>query len=134
GVGMPKDFARAARHLAVAARLGDAGSTFVLGQLHLKGLGVARDVEHGRALIEAAARSGHYQAMLTLAALLTGGEDVPRDEREAYKWITIVLNRAPQGDVFYTASGVETQLRARLSSRQIEAAQAEASRFVAVPL
>jgi TPR repeat protein len=135
GNGMEKDYAKAARHLEIAVRQGDQSSAFVLGQLHLKGLGVAKNTEEGMRLISQSANAGNYQAMVTLASVLANGsDDVDQDSRQAYKWITIVLNRAPQGDLFYSASGIETALRSRLSSRQIEAAQAEASRFVVTPM
>lgn len=135
GSGMAKDYAKAARHLAAATSQGDAASAFVLGQLYVKGLGVEQNTEYGLGLISDAANAGNYLAMINLANLLANGESgVSRDSAEAYKWITIVLNRAPQGDLFYSASGMETQLRFRLSDRQIEAAQAAASRFVATPM
>lgn len=135
GSGMARDYNRAVRHLRVATQQGDASSAFILGQLHTKGLGVEKNPVEGVRLITEAANTGNYQAMLALAGLFASGEDdVRQDEAMAYKWITIVLNRGPQGDLFYSASGFETQLRSRLSNRQIEAAQNEASRFVATPM
>ena len=134
GKAMTQNYAKAARHFEVAMRQGSESATFVLGQLHIKGLGMAKDNETGLRLITQSANAGNYQAMTMLASLLANGEDAPQDSQQAYKWITIVLNRAPQGDLFYGASGIETQLRSRLSNRQIEAAQAEASRFVVTPL
>jgi TPR repeat protein len=135
GNGMPKDHERAVKHLSAATRQGDAGSAFVLGQLYVKGLGVEANAEQGLQLITAAANAGNFQAMVNLAMLYANGQDgVTQDSALAYKWITIVLNRVQQGELFYAASGMEVQLRARMSNRQIEAAQAEASRFVVAPL
>lgn len=130
-----KDYAKAARHLTAATSRGDAAAAFVLEQLYLKVFGVGLDAEQGVRLITEAANAGNYQAMISLAGLLANGESgISQDSAQAYKWVTIVLNRAPQGDLFYSATGMETQLRQRLSNRQIEAAQAEASRFVTTPM
>jgi TPR repeat protein len=135
GKGMTKDYERAALHLADATRQGDISAAFILAQLYLKEYGVDADAEKGLHLIVRSASAGIYQAMVTLAATLANASDgVDRDLPQAFKWITIVLNRAPQGDLFYAASGIETQIRPRLSNRQIEAAQAEASRFVPMPM
>lgn len=135
GKGMAQDYAKAARHLGDATRQGEQNAAFVLGQLYLKGLGVKHDPARGLQLIIQSDNAGNYQAMLTLSVTLANGSDgVDQDIEQAYKWVTIVLNRAPQGDVFYNASGVETQIRPRLSNRQIAAAQAEASRFVVTPM
>ena len=135
GEGVAKDPAVAAGHCSIAARAGDDAAAFMLAQLHGRGHGVPPNVEESVRLLRLASMAGNFNAMAMLAnTLATGGGGVERDDDEAYKWLTIVLNRAPQGDLFYSAAAVELQLRQRLSARRIERAQAEASGFVAQPM
>lgn len=135
GEGVPKDPAVAAGHFSVATKAGDDGAAFMLAQLHGRGLGVALDAKESLRLLRLAATAGNFNAMAMLAnTLANGGDGVERDDEEAYKWLTIVLNRVPQGDLFFSAAAMELQLRQRLSAQRIERAQVEASRFVAQPM
>ncbi len=128
--GLPRDWATVADCLARAAALGDVPSHFYLGQMFLRGDGVAKDEVRGVQLIQVAADAGDYPAMMMLASLYRSGEAGLRsDEEAALKWLTIVLNRAPQGDAYFQASLAAQELRNRLSSAAIARAQEEAARW-----
>ena len=58
-------------------------AAFVLGQLYIKGLGMAKDSDVGLRLISQSANAGNYQAMTTLASLLANGQEVPQDSQQA---------------------------------------------------
>jgi hypothetical protein len=110
--------------------LGDAPSHLYLGQMYLRGEGVGKDEKEGVRLIRLAADAGEFDAMMVLANLYIGGEaGLPDDAEAAFKWLTVVLNRAPQGDMYFRASQAADRLRNSLSNAAIARAQEEAGRW-----
>ena len=58
-----------------------------LAELHLVGLGVAKDPARAAALLQDAAESGWGQAAVKLAELFRKGEGVPRDLSQTRRWL-----------------------------------------------
>ncbi|MDJ0943526.1 MAG: tetratricopeptide repeat protein [Kiloniellales bacterium] len=58
-----------------------------LAELHLAGLGVARDPERAAALLQSAAEAGWGQAAVKLAELFRRGEGVPQDLDQTRRWL-----------------------------------------------
>lgn len=128
--GLPSDPATVTAYLAKGAALGDAPSHLSLGQRYLQGLGVAKDEKEGGRLILLAAEGGDFTAMMTLANCYLGGLcGLSTDNEAALKWLSIVLNRAPQGDAYFQASLVAQDLRNRMSAAAAARAQEEAGRW-----
>jgi TPR repeat protein len=133
--GLGRDPSIVTGFLAKAVALGDAQSHFYLGQFYLQGKGVPKDDKEGVRLIQLAANAGEFNAMMALANLYIGGNGgLPTDNEAAMKWLSVVLNRAPQGDAYYQASLAAQDLRKHLSNAAISRAQEEAGRFQVQPI
>ena len=115
-----------------AIALGDVASHLYLGQLYLQGVSVAKDEQEGVRLVQLAADGGDFNAMMILANLyLAGAGGLGTDNQQALKWLSIVLNRAPQGDVYFQASMAAQDVRKHMSSASIARAQEEAGKWQA---
>jgi TPR repeat protein len=81
------DFAPIHEDLRARAGNGDAKSAYVLGRLHVNGVGVEKDPRRARAWWEASARLGYDKAAMALAGLAMIGELREGDWRgETLKW------------------------------------------------
>ncbi len=67
-----------------------------LAELHLAGLGVARDPARAAALLQDAAESGWGQAAVKLAELFRKGEGVPRDLSQTRRWLRAAVEAGYQ--------------------------------------
>ncbi|QHL90727.1 hypothetical protein GVO57_07610 [Sphingomonas changnyeongensis] len=76
---LPPDYARARRHLQIAADRGNIAAADLLGQLLIDGKGGPRDAAGGIALLDRAAKAGFPGASVKLALTLLQGRRVPRD-------------------------------------------------------
>ena len=80
-----KDYTRAIGVLTDLSGRGHAGGQYLLGTMHLAGLGTAQDPAQARQLFETAANAGDARAAYALAALLATGETP--DRPAARRWL-----------------------------------------------
>ena len=86
------DFAPIHEDLSARAGNGDAKSAYVLGRLHVNGVGVEKDPRRARAWWETSARLGYDKAALALAGLAMVGELREGDWRmDTLKWMMLVF-------------------------------------------
>ena len=80
-----KDYTRAIGVLTDLSGRGHAGGQYLLGTMHLAGLGTAQDPAQARQLFETAANAGDARAAYALAALYATGEEP--DRPAAHRWL-----------------------------------------------
>jgi TPR repeat protein len=133
--GLPQDPATVVGYLAKGVAAGDVLSHLHLGQYYLQGQGVAKDEKEGGRLIQLAAEGGDFSAMMAMANFhISGTGGFSADNEAALKWLSIVLNRSPQGDAYFQASLAAQDLRNRMSNAAIARAQEEAGRWQPKPI
>jgi TPR repeat protein len=81
-----RDFAAASAAYTKAAELGDAEAINNLATLHMRGAGVAVDIDKAITMYERAARLGFAPAAQNLVFIYTRGEGVPINPRMAAQW------------------------------------------------
>lgn len=86
GLGVPQDFATAAKWYALAAQQGVAEAQNSLGLLHATGLGVTRDDAEAVRLYRLAAEQGAARHQFNLAVMYDNGVGVARDPAKAALW------------------------------------------------
>ena len=121
-----KDMATAARIWKVWAGKGNAEARTLLGAMYWSGEGVPRDHKEAARLYLRAANQGYARAQNDIGFMLGFGEGVPpRDDVEAYKWLTLAIARytARNQDRLEQARKDKATLAARMTKAQI--AQAE---------
>lgn len=94
GLGVPRDYRKAADWYRLATARGNAAAAFALGTMYLEGRGMARDPKAGIELLDQAAGLGHGPASYNLALLLisTG------DDGDLGRAVTL-LRRASDADL-----------------------------------
>ena len=80
------DYAGAYEVLVPLARDGNAEARFHLGEMHLRGLGVAQNFQTAFDQFLEAAKQGHTQAQVNAGSLLAMGLGQDRDMTAAYFW------------------------------------------------
>lgn len=85
--------AEAGRRYALAARQGHVDAAYRLGQMHLRGVGVARDPVLAARLLRQAADGDHGKAQYEYGSLLAAGIGVRQDEFAALAWYLIAAER-----------------------------------------
>lgn len=83
------DYGLALVELQPLAEAGDIIAQYYLGEMHLRGRGVAQDFEKAAALYAKAAQYGHPQSQAALGALQMLGLGVPRYPGGAYFWLIL---------------------------------------------
>ena len=83
GLGVARDFAKAAEAYEKGAELGDVGAQFALGVLLAQGRGVKQDRKRAAILFEKVARTGHSNAQYNLALLYIEGRAREQDLKRA---------------------------------------------------
>ncbi len=81
------DYAKAVRHLTIAAEKGNPAAADLLAQLLLAGKGTTPDVPRAIQLLEAAANSGFPSSGVVLGQLYLSGRLVPKDEVRGRAWL-----------------------------------------------
>jgi hypothetical protein len=86
GIGVPVNYAEAARHFRTAAELNHAAAQFTLGWLYRNGWGVPQD--HAEAVVwyQRAAAQNHADAQRNMGLAYRYGWGVPVDPTEALRW------------------------------------------------
>jgi TPR repeat protein len=83
------DYAAALREWRPLAVEGDPDAQFYLGEMHLRGQGVARDFKKAADWLGKAAEAGHPRAQGMLGGLYAVGLGVPQDFGVAYFWMIV---------------------------------------------
>jgi TPR repeat protein len=96
GRGLPKSAEQAFQWFQLAADQGYPASQAMLGNMYLRGIGTAKDIENGRGLVrdfaqakrwlQQAADQGEADAMAKLAGMYRDAKGVPRDYAQAQHW------------------------------------------------
>src|SRR5262245_14809841 len=87
-----KDMAAAVRLWKIWADKGNAEARTLLGAMYWSGEGVPRDHKQAAKLYLQAANQGYARAQNDIGFMLGFGEGVPpRDDIEAYKWISLAI-------------------------------------------
>jgi TPR repeat protein len=122
-----KDMATAVRLWKVWADRGNSEARTLLGAMYWSGDGVRRDHHEAARLYLLAANQGYARAQNDIGFMLGFGEGVPpRDDVEAYKWLTLAIEN-------YTTKNQERLEQAKrdlatLAKRMTRAQIAEAER------
>jgi TPR repeat protein len=89
-----KDMATAVRLWKIWADRGNAEARTLLGAMYWSGNGVPRNHHEAARLYLLAANQGYARAQNDIGFMLGFGEGVPpRDDVEAYKWLTLAIER-----------------------------------------
>lgn len=104
--------------VAIWKKLADAGNAvaqFNVGNMYLKGLGVARDPKQAAHFYELAASQGHGVSQYNLAVMYAGGAGVTRDYQRAMNWIDKALANMTDEDGRQLAQQARSFIAARLA-------------------
>jgi TPR repeat protein len=130
GRGIPADAAEARRWYGKAAEQGLAEAQYNLAYLLESGLGGPRDSSRAVYWYEKAAAGGVAAALTALGGLHArgegGGEGVPQNLHEAYKWLTLAAGAGQQG-----VSELLRRLGAEMNEAERLDAEASARRWLA---
>ena len=124
-----KDMATAVRIWKVWADKGNAEARTLLGAMYWSGEGVPRDHKEAARLYLLAANKGYARAQNDIGFMLAFGEGVPpRDDVEAYKWLTLAIARytAKNQDRLDQAIKDKATLARRMTPAQIAEAERRA--------
>lgn len=95
GIG-PKDEAKAIEHFQIAAKTEHVDALFMLGLMHVEGLGIRKNPAKGLEYLKQAAERGHVHATFSAADLVNRGAGVKSDYNLAYR---LGRNLVDQGEV-----------------------------------
>ncbi len=87
GIGVDKNFKKAAQWFSQAAKKGHAGAQYNLGIMSYLGQGVAQDYTQAITWFEKAGEQDHAGAQYNLGFLYFEGKGVKKDDLQAYMWI-----------------------------------------------
>ena len=110
GLGVPQDYAEAARWFRLSADQGYAAAQSALGYCYANGLGILQDHAEARKWYHLAADNGDPEAQTTLGDIYALGLGVPKDFVSAYLWFSLAAAQGHQRAVRnrYELSGVMT--------------------------
>ena len=86
GLGVKRDYAKAAEWYEKAAQLGFVVAQFDLANLYYGGQGVSRDLKQAARWYTAAAQGGHAKAQFYLAQMYENGDGVDENQQTALAW------------------------------------------------
>ena len=90
------------QHYKAAANKGHVDSVCELAFHYERGTGTEANTDHALAYFRVAAAKNHLKAQYNLAVLLSRGDDVKPDLREAFLWAAVAKNNArirPRGEL-----------------------------------
>lgn len=125
-----KDMATAVRLWKLWAARGNAEARTLLGAMYWSGEGVPRDHREAARLYLLAANQGYARAQNDIGFMLGFGEGVPpRDDIEAYKWLTLAIRHytSKNQDRLDQAKRDRAALASRMGRAQIEEAERRAN-------
>ena len=103
GEGAPRDPAKAAGHLAIAAKGGIARAKYELARLHIEGHSVPYDPDYAFRLLHGAADDGDAASMIYLAELYLFGTNSPKDIEEALELLYAAAAKSEPAAMYYLA-------------------------------
>jgi uncharacterized protein len=131
-----KDMTTAARLWKIWADKGNAEARTLLGAMYWSGEGVPRDHREAARLYLLAANQGYARAQNDIGFMLGFGEGVPpHDDVEAYKWLTLAIERYTlrnEGRLEQAKKDLTT-LAARMAPAEIAEAERRAKAWKPVP-
>lgn len=113
GVGVAKDFAKAAKWYREAANQGVPWAQFYLGRMCYNGDGVAQDHSEAFWWVQKAAVKGLAEAQTLLGAFYGSGDGIEKNNAEAFKWFSKAANQGiadaqdALGHVYQDGTGVK---------------------------
>jgi len=131
-----KDMATAVRLWKIWAERGNAEARTLLGAMYWRGEGVPRDHKEAARLYLLAADQGYARAQNDIGFMLGFGEGIPpRDDVEAYKWLSLAIERytAKNEDRLTQAKHDLATLAKRMTPAQIAEAPRRARAWKPVP-
>jgi len=131
-----KDMATAVRLWKIWADRGNAEARTLLGAMYWSGDGVPRNHHETARLYLLAANQGYARAQNDIGFMLGFGEGVPpRDDVEAYKWLTLAIERYTDKnqDRLEQAKRDLATLAKRMTRAQIAEAERRAKAWKPVP-
>ncbi len=124
-----KDMATAARIWKSWAEKGNAEARTLLGAMYWSGEGVPRNHAEAARLYLLAANQGYARAQNDIGFMLAFGEGIPpRDDVEAYKWLTLAIARYTSKNQDRLDQAIKD--KATLAQRMTKAQIAEAEKRV----
>ena len=96
-LGVPQDYAEAAKWFRLAAEQGDDRAMYNLGLTYSNGLGIPRDYAEAAKWFRLAAEQSNTDAQYNLGVMYENGQGVPQDHAESVKWYRMA---AEQRDAF----------------------------------
>jgi hypothetical protein len=97
GLGVPQDYAEAAKWYRMAADMGEAAAQLNLGVMYEHGQGVPQDYKEAEKWYRMAAVQGFMQAQFNLGLMYSLGMGVPQDYIEAAKWLRMAAEQGKAG-------------------------------------
>ena len=97
GLGVPQDFAEAAKWYERAADIGLASAQVNLALMYIRGQGVNRDYERAAEWLDLAARQGHVLGQYNLAMLYWRGLGVEKSPPKAMGWLYLAARAGHAG-------------------------------------
>jgi uncharacterized protein len=131
-----KDMATAVHLWKIWAEKGNAEARTLLGAMYWSGEGVPRDHREAARLYLLAANQGYARAQNDIGFMLGFGEGFPpHDDVEAYKWLTLAIERytARNEDRLAQAKKDLATLAGRMTPAQIAEAERRAKAWKPVP-
>jgi TPR repeat protein len=131
-----KDMTMAARLWKIWADKGNAEARTLLAAMYWSGEGVPRDHREAARLYLSAANQGYARAQNDIGFMLGFGEGVPpHDDIEAYKWLTLAIERYTlrNEDRLEQAKKDLATLAARMAPAEIAEAERRAKAWKPVP-
>jgi TPR repeat protein len=103
GEGVARDPAKAAPHLAVAAKGGISQARYELARLHIEGHSVPYDPDYAFKLLHSASDDRHAPSMIYLAELYLFGTNCPKDIEEATELLYSAAGQNEPAAMYYLA-------------------------------
>ena len=126
------------RHYKAAAHRGHVDSIFELAFQYERGIGTEANTDHALAYYRVAAAKNHLKAQYNLAVLLSRGDDVKPDLREAFFWAAAAKNNArirPRGELtLEKVSRLAQMIHERLPYQTASKAGLAATRLTGQPI
>jgi TPR repeat protein len=126
GLGVPQDFAEAARWSRIAAEQGYAAAQFNVGLMYDRGVGLPQDFTEAVRWYRRAAEEGMPAAQNNLGRMYYEGKGLAQDYVQAHMWLNLAASSAA-GDQQKISAASRDSVAGKMTSEQIALAQRLAS-------
>ena len=123
GLGVPQNFAEAAKWYLAAAEKGHTDAEANLGYAYEQGRGVAQDFGEAAKWYRRAAERGDIAAQANLGTLYANGLGVEQDDVQAHVWLNLAASRAKGWIARRRLMSKRNSIAARLTPEQLTEAQ-----------